>query len=125
MATKKCIDCMSYEPCSYWGNILDPIHGGVTCSMFKDKSKFVERPCNVGDVVWAYLRAWKKEDGIVPYQITNLTITQSKRGAWTKKYRAMWLVDGKTRDRSIDFAFDEIGERVFLTEEEAKEKLEA
>ena len=83
----------------------------------------VELPCKIGDVVWTYLRSWRHEDGIAPYQITNLTITQNKKGLWTKKYRAMWLVDGKTRDWSEDFAFDEIGKRVFLSQEAAEREL--
>ena len=123
METKKCINCIHYKLCARHGEILDILNGGVICDMFKDESKFVERPLNVGDVVWAYLRPWNKDDGIVPYQITNFTITQNKKGVWTKKYRAMWLVDGKTRSWDIDFAFDEIGKKVFLTEEEARKKL--
>ena len=39
---KTCKDCIHYDVCAYWGNILDPIHGGVKCDDFKDKSRFVE-----------------------------------------------------------------------------------
>lgn len=80
----------------------------------------VELPCKIGDVVYSLYHGWRKEDGIVPYQITNLTITQNKKGEWKKKYRAMWLVDGKTRDWSLDFGFDEIGKKAFLTREAAE-----
>lgn len=83
----------------------------------------VELPCKVGDVVWAYLRGWRHEDGVAPYKITNLTITQNKKGKWTKKYRAMWLVDGNTRDWAHDFSFDEIGKTTFLSKEEAERML--
>lgn len=47
-----CKDCVHYDVCAYWGNILDPIHGGVKCDDFKDKSRFVELPCKVGDTVY-------------------------------------------------------------------------
>lgn len=77
-------------------------------------------PCRVGQTVYSYLHSWKKEDGIVPYQITNLTIAQNKKGIWTKKYRAMKVVDGKTIDWQLNFAFDDIGKTVFLAQEEAK-----
>jgi hypothetical protein len=30
-----CKDCIHYEPCYEYGNILDPIHGGVKCDSFK------------------------------------------------------------------------------------------
>lgn len=37
-----CKDCIHYEPCFEYGNMLDPIHGGVICDSFKDKTNFVE-----------------------------------------------------------------------------------
>ena len=40
MAT--CKDCLHYEPCYEYGNMLDPIHGGVKCDSFKNKADVVE-----------------------------------------------------------------------------------
>ena len=40
MAT--CKDCIHYEPCYEYGNILDPLGGGVKCDSFKNKADFVE-----------------------------------------------------------------------------------
>ena len=80
-------------------------------------------PCKVGDTVYAphwYFGEWDK---IVPYQITNITITQNKKLEWTKKYRAMELAEGKTIDWQLNFAFDEVGKKVFLTKAEAEAKL--
>ena len=37
-----CKDCIHYEPCYEYGNILDPIHGGVICDSFKLASDVVE-----------------------------------------------------------------------------------
>ena len=98
MKTKKCTDCMSYEPCAYWGNMLDPINGGVTCSMFKDKSKFLELPCAIGETVYMIIRRFDDFDGCEYY-----TVIQ----AWFR----------------LDL-LNKIGETVFLTEEEAQKKLE-
>lgn len=39
-----CKDCVHYKPCFY-ANIDN-------CGMFKDKSKFIELPCKVGDTVY-------------------------------------------------------------------------
>lgn len=39
---KTCKDCLHYEPCFEYGNILDPIHGGVTCDSFKSAADMVE-----------------------------------------------------------------------------------
>lgn len=87
-------------------------------------------PCKVGDIAYSYTHSWRKEDGIwrkedgiSPYQITNITITQNKKGEWTKKYRAMEVKNGKTIDNQLNFAFDEIGKTVFLTREEAEQAL--
>ena len=87
-------------------------------------SRLVVLPCKVGDTVWAYRTSWWPEDGIVPYQITNITVTRNKRGVWTKKYRAMLLCNEKTCDWALDFSFDDLGKTVFLTLEEAERALE-
>ena len=121
-----CRDCLHLDACK---DLLEAMGYTVDgdgdsaderCDQYQDKSRFVELPCKIGDVVYSLYRWWRKEDGIVPYQITNLTITQNKKGEWKKKYRAMWLVDGKTRDRALDFGFDEIGKTAFLTREAAE-----
>lgn len=89
-----------------------------------EQGKIVELPCKVGDIVYAPHWCWTTIDRtIVPYQITNITITQNKKGEWTKKYRAMEVKNGKTIDWQLNFAFDEIGKTVFLTPEEANKKL--
>jgi hypothetical protein len=89
-------------------------------------ANYVTLPCNVGDIVYAPHWYWGKYDepvnGIVPYQITNISISQNKKGVWTKKYRAMEIRNGKTVDWQLNFAFDDIGKTVFLTLEEAEEK---
>jgi uncharacterized protein YukE len=41
MAT--CKDCLHYEPCYEYGNILDPIHGGVKCDSFKPTADVVPK----------------------------------------------------------------------------------
>lgn len=77
-------------------------------------------PCKVGGKVYAkvcYL------NGIHQFQITNITITQNKKGEWTKKYRAMRVVNGKTIDSQINFDFHNIGKTVFRAREEAEAKL--
>lgn len=53
-----------------------------------------------------------------------MTDTQNKKGVWIKKYRAMRILNGKTIDRQLNFAFDEIDKTVFLTPEEAEKALE-
>lgn len=82
-------------------------------------------PCKVGDIVYALHWHWGTylKGDIMPYQITNIIITQNKKGVWIKKYRAMEIQNGKTIDWQLNFEFDEIGDTVFLTREEAEKAL--
>ncbi len=81
-------------------------------------------PCKVGDFVWAKAFWWRDFADIIVYQITNISITQNKKGEWTKRYRAMRFKDGKTFDMQLNFSFDDIGKTVFLTRELAEKALE-
>jgi hypothetical protein len=89
------------------------------------EGKIVELPCAVGDIVYAPHWHWETyiKGDIMPYQITNITITQNKKSIWTKKYRAMEVQNGKTIDWQLNFEFDAIGKTVFLTREEAEKAL--
>lgn len=37
-----CKDCLHYDPCFEYGNVLDPLHGGVKCDSFKPAADVVE-----------------------------------------------------------------------------------
>ncbi len=80
----------------------------------------VEVPVRVQQIVYANLRPWEKTLNIQPFMVTCITVTQNKKGDWTKKFRANWFKDEKAVDESHDFRFDEIGKKVFLTKEEAE-----
>ena len=118
----KCENCIHYDVCDKQKITNHTISKSV-CKHYKDKSLFVELPCKVGKMVYTYYNYWDKEGEIVPYEITNITITQNKKSYWTKKYRAMQVVCFKTIDRQINFDFDEIGKTIFLTKEQAERKL--
>jgi hypothetical protein len=89
----------------------------------EEQGLLLKLPCNVGDVVW-HERKNSHLSGVHPYQITNVMISQNKKGEWTRKYRAMRLLNGKTIDSQINFEFDQLGKTVFLTKEEAEKALE-
>lgn len=44
-----CKDCINYDVCSTKGANCDR---GNNCVMFKDRTRFVELPCKVGDTVY-------------------------------------------------------------------------
>lgn len=52
----------------------------------------------------------------VLYEVTNLTITQNKKKQWTKKIRAMRVINNKTVDIGITLDFADIGVKAFLQE---------
>lgn len=95
-----CKDCEHYEVCQAFLYSHDVIINCSSypnpCSYFKDKSKIIELPCKVGDVVY-------QEDGVRVYPFT---------------------VEKIVFDTGF-IAFDEnaIGKTVFLTREEAEKAL--
>ena len=76
----------------------------------------IELPCSVGDTVWARSWCYGEAGNWKPWQITNLTIAQNKKGIWTKKFRAMKIINNKTSAVSLEFGLDDIGNTVFLEE---------
>lgn len=76
----------------------------------------IELPCSVGDTVWARSWCYGEAGNWKPWVVTNLTVTINKKGNWTKKFRAMKLVNGQASVPSLEFSADDIGQTVFLEE---------
>lgn len=116
---KTCKDCVHYPICSDVGvaryDIFDDDERYTTCIMFKDKSKFIELPCSIGDTVY-YPYAGK--------------ILEKKVTAYHRIYDARSGIQGINwwyeldNDEAETMDIDLIGKTVFLTREEAKKKLE-
>lgn len=105
-----CKDCIHYVVC--WrvkevetGNPM--ITSYHICRAFKDKSRFIELPCKVGDTVYCF----------EPYFDENL---RSKL-----KVKESKIVQMRTIATVLGFNFDieKIGETVFLTKEEAEKNM--
>jgi hypothetical protein len=90
----------------------------------EEQGRLIKLPCKVGDTVYHECPYSTLLVGVQSYQITNIMISQNKKGEWTRKYRAMLLRNGKTADKQINFEFNDIGKTVFLTKEEAEKALE-
>lgn len=110
-----CKDCVHYDVCAYWGNILDPIHGGVKCDDFKDKSRFVELLCKVGDTVYEFF------DVRGFYDITELTVENIVVGV--KPSKCQVYCKSKISNSKSVFYKDSFGKTFFFTKEEAEAKL--
>jgi len=106
---------LALEPCE-----MSPHHNRLLLekvAKYEDKEEndlIIQLPCKIGDMVYAKRHSYDEHSPIVPYQITNLSITQNKKGVWTKKYTAMLFAHGKTWDKPLYFSFDDIGKTVFL-----------
>lgn len=103
MAT--CKDCIHFESCK---NLYETHGEGLSgdsyvCDFFKDRSRFVELPCNLGDTVYYFNSAGKIFSQKVSGFIVNFVGT---------------LVDS-------DVMFDShlMGDRFFSTREEAEQAL--
>jgi hypothetical protein len=84
------------------------------CDNYKDKSLFVELPCKVGDVLY-YITTCKTAEDF-----------GKKYVSWEKVEKIALSDEGDLITIYLDFKIiysDDIGKTVFLTEEEAKEKL--
>lgn len=101
---KTCKDCIHFEVCCYVDMFL-PI-----CDSFKDKSKFIEIPCSIGDEIWRI--NWRNE-----VILSTVSMLQQKRD---KTWKIRLSDDGSV----FDVTPDDIGKTIFLTREEAEKKLD-
>ena len=98
MAT--CKDCVHVEVCSYAQNSNNEFEH---CANFRDRSRFVELPCKVGDTVYIALNGY----GVLKDTVKEFRITS----------RRIWI-------RPEEFGMDCLLENMaFLTREEAEQAL--
>ena len=96
-----CEDCIYYDVCDYDGDVA--VFPDRICGFFKDRSRFVELPCKLGDTVYIALN----EYGVLKDTVKEFRIT-SKR---------IWI-------RPEKFGMDCLLENMaFLTREEAEQAL--
>lgn len=126
MAT--CKDCIHYDLCKnscgetdiYIPGINDPAFTSKTveidCSVFKDKSRFVELPCNVGDKLYYVIEDYDEEgSNSFVYETKVVYIGFDKDGF----YMGIELPIGKFQRGRL-----KIGVNIFKTYEEAEKKLQ-
>lgn len=103
---KTCKDCIHCAPCGLAHDT--PVSG---CEWFKDQSKFIELPCAIGDTVW-YI-GWRQD----PLQCRVSMLQQKANKSW--KIRLTPPDSGV-----FDITLEDFNNIVFLTQKEAKNKLE-
>ena len=115
-----CKDCIHYDLCRSFSRIQLGWHGNSVhyvenmeeiCKDFKDRSRFVELPCKVGDTLFVPTRNLVSEYKIVSFHVCG-------EGIW---YRTNVIKGILTR--LISDNVEIIGKTVFLTREEAERAL--
>ena len=96
----KCRDCVHWEVCNPIVNASED-----SCTFYKDSSRFVELPCERGDLVY-FIKARRVMADIVS------KFTIDERGVMLQRVNGYNL--GYT---------DQLGEKIFLTCEEAEKAL--
>ena len=122
-----CKDCLCFGMC-----LLSSEKVGI-CEEFKDRSKFIELPCKVGDTVWRIEDVWHLDDKatgayhyekeVVEFRVRSILISCNSKGVWTKKFRICQVKNSKTIDHQHDVYFCYFGKTVFPNKEEAEQAL--
>ena len=101
---KVCFDCINCEQCPT-GLACS---ANPACTMFKDKSRFVELSCKVGDIVYCFAPCFGTDHNpklkVVEKEIIELKTIATVFG--------------------LNFNIDSIGKTIFLTREEAEKALD-
>ena len=118
---KTCKDCIHFNDClteqqtRYYGKVCACSNVEKLCKYFKDKSRFVELPCKVGDTVYEFF------DVIGFYDITELIVENIVVGVNPSKCQV--YCKSKISNSKLVFYEDSFGKTLFFTKEEAEEKL--
>ena len=120
---KTCKDCIHYEVCEPYTSPNESFpekKGG--CPLFKDKARFIELPCAVGDTVYVPWH-WVGTQGIATVEVEEVKVYDNVNK------RCMFFIDMQSDDEDFNQAYgcwkleQNIGKTVFLTKEDAEQKL--
>ena len=129
---KACKDCIHYnlcqrlDACFEYYNAPSPIHLPETCSdFFKDKSRYIELPCAVGDTVY-FIQSKRIYSGqivlIRPFIHKDNT---TFHGNVEYECEDPFYNDGRKMRHQVSVVFQEYGNNTiaYLTKEEAEQAL--
>ncbi len=108
-------NCLHYKVCKSISWQL-PFLNPKECDCFEDKSKYIELPCKVGDMVYAHCNTVNQ---IVGYSVEDIHIDDEKTSFFATAFDVYFneFLDEK------EFNLEDIGKTVFITKEEAETKL--
>lgn len=110
-------EASSYCLCSNAFNIKERQRHNSTfkCDHFKDKSRYIELPCKVGDTVYI-----PTSNGIINEKVHRILYSQEAENYGKFIRNRFYTIVGNTE---AQFDFSDIGKTVFLTYEEAEKAL--
>lgn len=132
MTCKDCIHhdiCLGYLPSDLDKDVWDLCVQGKAdeipnieerCDQFKDKSKFIEKPFNIGDEVCIITKRWGTYE-IIRCEITKVQLSKNN---CTLLFTCFGWYQNNYYSYNGNFTSNSIGKTVFLSEEEARKKLE-
>ncbi len=114
---KTCTDCIHYDVCREWNSeFIDErlkMGDGCVCKDFKDKSRYIELPCKIGQTIYdaSEIVSGTYAPEVYELRANEITIEKERNG------KIMFVYDG------MYICPDEIGKMFFLTEEDMKKAL--
>lgn len=94
------------------------------CLSFKDRSRFVELPCKVGDTAWIIVRCKNGKDYFYTGIVTGVHVTDRKTIYKLPSKRFNYIIIRFVQTDSLKrINFNEIGKTIFFTKEEAEKAL--
>ena len=103
-----CKDCIHYSLCNYEEIChydIDNIKNAKDCSFFQDRSRFVELPCKLGDLVYFIKARRVMADIVSKFTIDRCGVMLQRVNGYNLGYT------------------DQLGKKIFLTREEAEQAL--
>ena len=107
-----CKDCIHYDVCYKKPDHFDDLNVNGGCKDFAEKSRFIELPCKVGDVVYQVTRNFISEFRVRFVEIATCG----------NVFLHTDLISGIIYTGEV-FSESDIGKTVFLTREEAEKAL--
>lgn len=98
-----CKDCIYYDVCDYDGDVA--VFPDRICGFFKDRSRFVELPCKLGDFVYFIKARRVMADIVSKFTIDRCGVMLQRVNGYNLGYT------------------DQLGKKIFLTREEAEQAL--
>ena len=113
-----CKDCMHEEVCSIFSSDLNE-DGAEKCVCFKNRNRFVELPCKVGDTI--YILTNDSPTGIEESQVKKIELI--KMQSKTKIRLTVPCVYDDWGSAQWEIGVNDFGKTAFLTREEAEKAL--